>query len=387
MLFSVDAGIRLLHRNRYANHIPSAPLKILYDYGAFLDQKQGGVTRIMNEIIRREIQRNSVECQVYAGFHKNTGLHEIACEFPNNVHEFLLPQSIAKQRVFLPINNALFVQFAKRFAPDICHYTFFKTPKVPVKTKTVVTIHDLIFEIFLKTDNQVNERRDALSKVDGIICVSNNTKNDLLKFYDVGNKPILVAYHGNDLNSSRAVPPDVDVPYLLYVGNRGSLYKNFELVLKAFAKSDMLKPLSLVCFGGRPFDKTEWRTILKAGLANRVFHRSGSDDTLAGFYQNAIALIYPSRYEGFGLPPIEAMACRCPVLASNAAPMPEIIGNAALFFDPNSEDDLLNAISILLHQPEVRKSLIDNGLERTRFFSWDKTALLIHQFYQNLLES
>jgi len=362
-------------------------MKILYDYTAFLTQARGGVTRVFNEVIKREMVREGVECNVYAGLHKNYEMHEIAQQFPGKVHEWFLPEAIAKQRLFMPINQALFVPFARRFAPDICHYTLFQTPRVPAKTKTVITVHDLIGEIYLQreTNPQVKERELALPKVDGLICVSERTKEDLVRYYDVGDKPIIVAYHGNSIRSSAVTAPDIKVPYFLYVSMRGEGHKNFGVLLEAFGRLEMLKPYALVCFGGGPFTSRETEKINKLKLADRVFQHSGPDDVLAGYYKNATALVYPSRYEGFGLPPIEAMAFGCPVLASQAPPMPEINRDAALYFDPESVDQLLEAIRMLLSEKGVRESLIQKGREREQFFCWEKTALQIHNFYCHLL--
>jgi glycosyltransferase involved in cell wall biosynthesis len=361
-------------------------MKILYDYAAFLMQSRGGVSRMMNEIIRQEMTREGVDCHVYAGFHKNDETHQLAQQFPGRVHGWFLPRSIAKQRLFMPINQALFASFAKRFAPDICHYTFFKTPPVPSKTKVVITVNDLISEIFSKgqRDPQIEDRKRALAKADGIVCISENTKQDLLRLYDMGNKPVIAFYLGNSLRFSAAKSPDMTTPYFLYVGMRGGPYKNLEIILEALKRFEMLAPFSLVCFGGGPFTKAEREMLKKAKLSERVIYRGGSDEALAGYYKNATALIYPSKYEGFGLPPIEAMGFGCPVLASMAPPMPEIIGDAALFFDPNSVEHLAEVIRTLLTEKGVRESLVERGRQREQFFSWEKAALQIHNFYCSL---
>ena len=364
------------------------PMKILYDYAAFLLQARGGVTRIMCEVIQRELARAEVDGRVFAGFHKNLELHQLSRKFPGKIHGYLLPQALVRQRLFLPVNRALFIPFANRFAPDLCHFTFFKTPPLPRRTKVVITVHDLLGEIFdpQEKDPQAADRKEALQKADGIICVSENTRTDLLKFYDPGDKPILVAHHGNSLRQVSAIIPKVTQPYFLYVGTRHSAYKNFPLLLKTFANSPLLKPYGIVCFGGGAFTQAELAAIKKAGLADRVCHRQGPDAVLAGYYQLATALIYPSKYEGFGLPPIEAMGFGCPVVASFAPPMPEIIGDAGLFFDPGSAEQLLAALTRLLTESGMRPALQARGKLREQFFSWEKTSDQIHDFYHSLLE-
>jgi glycosyltransferase involved in cell wall biosynthesis len=362
-------------------------MKILYDYGAFVMQARGGVSRIMCEVIRRELAREDVNGRVFAGFHRNFELHQLGREFPGKVRGCLLPQTLVRQRLFLPVNRALFIPYAKHFAPDLCHLTFYQTPPVPTRTRVVVTVHDLICEVLgpKEKNPEVVLRERALRRADGIICVSEHTKTDLLRLYPVGDKPVLVAPHGNSLRQTTPVAPDVSGPFFLYVGTRAVAYKNYALLLKTFARNERLKPFALVCFGGGAFTPTELAAIRQAGLAGRVLHRQGTDAALAGCYQQATALIYPSQYEGFGLPPIEAMGFGCPVLASSAPPMPEINGDAALYFDPGSVEQLLAAITRLLNENGLRTALIERGKQREQLFSWDNTARQIHDFYRSLL--
>jgi glycosyltransferase involved in cell wall biosynthesis len=362
-------------------------MKILYDYGAFVMQARGGVSRIMCEVIRRELPRADVVGRVFGGFHRNYELRQLGREFPRQVRACLLPQTVVRQRLFQPVNRALFAPYARWFAPDLCHHTYYQTPPVPRHTKVVITVHDLIGELFEpdKTDFQIGLRERALRRADGIICVSENTRTDLLRFYPVGDKPVLVAHHGNSFRQIPPLAPEVPGPYFLYVGTRGVPYKNFGLLLNTFARNEMLRPFALVCFGGGAFTPAEQAAFREAGLAGRVHLREGPDAALAGCYQRATALIYPSRYEGFGLPPLEAMGFGCPVLASSAPPMPEISGDAALYFDPGSPEQLRAALSRLLTENGVRAGLIERGRRREALFSWEKTSRQIHDFYRLLL--
>jgi len=361
-------------------------MKILYDDSIFVMQARGGVSRIMCEVIRRELARPDVEGRVFGGFHRNYELQQLGREFPGKVHAWLLPQTLVRQRIFLPVNRALFVPYARCFAPEVCHHTYYHLPPVPPHTRVVITVHDLICEV-LNPDVKGPEvllRERALRRADGIICVSENTKADLLRFYPLGDKPILVAHHGNSLRQTTPRAQELTTPYLLYVGTRGVACKNFGLVLKTLAENERLKPFALVCFGGGAFTPVELAAIRQAGLTGRVHHRQGSDAVLAGCYQQATALIYPSRYEGFGLPPIEAMGLGCPVLASSAPPMPEVIGDAALFFDPGSAEQLSAALARLLTESGLRAALIERGRKREQLYSWDTTARKIHEFYRSL---
>ncbi len=288
----------------------------------------------------------------------------------------------------MPINRWLFKYYACHFSPDVCHYTYFDTPEVSIGCKVVVTIHDMICELFpdmfSHDDPQHEWKNNAVARADGVICISENTKIDLTRFMDIREKRIAVIYHGNSFASIVPKKVDFTYPYLLYVGTRKSEYKNFELILRALTQCIDQITMHLVCFGGGVFDSTELNRIEEIGLSGRVHQFSGSDKVLAGYYVGAKALIYPSKYEGFGLPPIEAMGLGCLVLASNAAPMPEMIGDAGLYFDPNDDKSLSECIRSLWDMGNPRR-LVSKGYKRATLFDWDLAANNTIAFYKTLL--
>lgn len=366
-------------------------MKVLYDYAAFTMQARGGVSRVMYELAKYGMQRSDVECSVWGGIHQNHALEELSQRYPGMVHGFRIPEALAKLRVLMPLNHALFPSHARRFKPDLCHYTFFMTPVVPEGTKTVITVHDLINELFPQhynpNDRQAEQRRKALQKADGVVCVSEHTRSDLLRLYDLDAEKVIVAYNGNSMVGVQPLKPELEDPFFLYVGDRRGWRKNFDIVLECLGSFSELKTYKLVCFGDRPFSDKEAIRFAELGLKGRILYRGGSDKVLAGYYKAASALIYPSRYEGFGLPPIEAMHFGCPVVASNAPPMPEIIGEAGLFFDPESPGALGECL-LKISQDEVQKSkLVAAGYERVKLFSWNNTCEKVFGFYDHLFES
>jgi glycosyltransferase involved in cell wall biosynthesis len=364
-------------------------MRILYDYAAFMMQPRGGVSRVMQELIAYGLHQEGVECSAWAGLHQNIDFERMSKAYPQQLHGYKLPSHLAKIRLMQPINNLLFSSYAKKYQPDICHYTFFMTPSVPVGTKVVITVHDLIHELFgkhfPKGDRQADHRRKALSVADGIVCVSKQTRDDLLNLYDIEEDKVVVAYNGNSMDSIEfPLLPKVDYPYFLYVGTRDTWRKNFEVILRALSSEQTLSEYRLICFGGKPFTDAERKKINQAGLASRILHAGGSDEELAGYYKNAAALIYPSRYEGFGLPPLEAMTFGCPVVASSAPPMPEIIDQSGLYFDPESEEDLVGQLRrAIARDPDVEQ-IIRNGYERSKLFTWKHSCEKIHNFYTSL---
>lgn len=172
--------------------------------------------------------------------------------------------------------------------------------------------------------------------------------------------------------------------YILFVGNRGS-YKNFNLALLGFAKSVLPQMgYSMVCTGSK-FLEIEKKLINSLDLKHKVlvFERA-SHDELNYLYQNAFALVYPSSYEGFGLPPLEAMSCGCPVIASNTSSIPEVVGDAGILLNVQNISSISTALETLLNS-EVRNKYITKGIARARLFSWERVAEKHIQIYHSLI--
>jgi glycosyltransferase involved in cell wall biosynthesis len=175
-----------------------------------------------------------------------------------------------------------------------------------------------------------------------------------------------------------------DRPYLLYVGARGG-YKNFKKLISVYSKSSKIhKNFDLVCFGGGKLHTDELQMITDAGIRpEQVIHFGGGDNILAALYKQAYAFIYPSLYEGFGIPPLEAMAIGCPVICSNNSSLPEVVGDAAETFDPLDEESIQAAIENVIFSSERRNELIKTGLTHHLKFSWSRCAQETKIIYEN----
>jgi len=172
--------------------------------------------------------------------------------------------------------------------------------------------------------------------------------------------------------------------YLLYVGNHKP-HKNLNFLLESFARSGVFTKVKLLLTGNP--DSKLLAEIQRLRLTdNVVFLGIVQDENLPALYRGALGLVFPSLYEGFGLPPLEAMACGTPVITSNTTSLPEVVGNAALLINPQNCDELALAISRLVDNVELRKKLHDKGLERAKFFSWEKTAQIAYQAILSTLE-
>ncbi len=178
----------------------------------------------------------------------------------------------------------------------------------------------------------------------------------------------------------------MDEPYIIYVGQRGG-YKNFESILRAYAKSKLLKDeYCIVCFGGGGFRDQELALMKTLSLPLSKFcHLSGTDDVLASLYASAATFVYPSLYEGFGIPPLEAMSFGCPVVCADSGPLPEVVGDAAEMFDPADADHLGAAIERVVSSPAHAAKLVEKGYMRVQQFSWEKCALETLDVYRKIV--
>jgi glycosyltransferase involved in cell wall biosynthesis len=287
--------------------------------------------------------------------------------------------------ISIALQKPLFEKFAGKQEFDVFHQTYYADINLKRKSRHIITVHDFTHEKlrgnFSKLDKTAEKKRKAILKADGIICVSESTKKDLMSMYAAESKKIKVIYHGNSLKYNVTEPPLLDNKYLLYVGDRRS-YKNFGVLIKLFELNNELKSYyKLVCCGGGRFTKTETELISKSGLSGNFMQTEAWDKKIANLYFYATAFIYPSKYEGFGIPMIEAMYNGCPVIASDISSLPEIGGDAALYFNPDSPAELNEKVNLVLNNSEIRNSLKVKGKEREKSFSWDKCAKDTYEFY------
>ena len=247
------------------------------------------------------------------------------------------------------------------------------------KKPIVATVHDLIPELF-GNDIRVRMLRARLMKdATHIIAVSQNTKNDLLRLYHVPDEKVSVIYHGY-LPSQGSVRPLGELTcqpatsnYLLFVGKRGG-YKNFDFFIRAVApllRQD--KSQSVFCTGSA-FSANEKALFASLGIEGQVAQGFVPDDEMPSVFAHALAFIYPSRYEGFGIPILDAFAAGCPVLLAKASCFPEVAGDAALYFDPDDPESLREQLNHLLHDASLRDCLVARSRSRLEGFSWSRCA-------------
>ena len=273
---------------------------------------------------------------------------------------------------------------------DFARYALF------LKNPFIVTVHDLIRSCFPFSRDRVTERillkldRRYIKRASHIIAVSYSTRNDLIKYLKIPDDRISVVYNGVDRNIFKPYEVKLlDKPYILYVGAERPR-KNLGRLFEAFAKLKGEFPeLKLVKIGtpGRSekFRSEVMRQLESLGITRDtifVGHVSGLE--LAHYYSSATLLAYPSLYEGFGLPPLEAMACGCPVVTSNTSSLPEVVGEAGIMVDPYDTDSLAQAMRQVLTDAKLRDDMIRKGLEQSKRFSWERAAKETMKVYEKV---
>lgn len=364
-------------------------MRIVYDHQIFSWQGYGGISRYFFEIATSLNRSFSTQVEIFAPFYLNRYLSDQSklCKGTQ------VPRG---GRAILRVNNMLaHLTLKLRRDIDIFHETYYSRRDLcPRSAKRVISVYDMIHEKFADQFPSGDKTRyikyEAVRRADHVICISENTQRDLVAIYDIPIEKTSVVYLGYSLGVKQdelLLPPKVAQPYLLYVGQRAG-YKNFEGLLKAYANSPVLrKEFKMVCFGGGAFSTKELEMINNLQLSpQQIIQFAGSDDVLAGLYASATAFVYPSLYEGFGIPPLEAMSFDCPVVCANTSSLPEVVGDAAEMFDPNNTEDMRTAVERVVLSKERNEELSRAGRERIKQFSWEKCAQETLALYQKLLE-
>jgi glycosyltransferase involved in cell wall biosynthesis len=368
-------------------------LKIAYDNQIFFFEKYGGISRYFTSLIN-ELVKTENQYKIFSCIHVNEYLSSLSKNIVKGYKFDRYPHKTTRLfKIFSSLVND--IQISK-WKPDILHETFYSNNQstknhIPI----VITIHDMIHELypemFKNNDNTSFKKRKSVQRADKIICVSEKTKHDLINILSVPESKISVIYHGftplmTNLQFYKCNISLPSQPYLLYVGKRQG-YKNFLNYIKAISISISLKKnFKLVFFGGGAFTESEINLLFKLGFSHKDYcYIEGNDYILNDLFKNAAAFIYPSLYEGFGLPLLEAMHCSCPIIASNSGSIPEIAGDAAQYFDPNSLDDIVLNICNVVYSNDRIDSLIYNGQNQLKKYSWEKAASLTNILYKNLL--
>ncbi len=362
-------------------------MNILYDHQIFLSQKFGGPSRYFIEL-SKNINRLNENSIIYSPFYINRYLK---VEKDKNFKKKIFLLRKAKLNFFFNyINEVLTKKFVQEMKFDILHPTYYDIQKYKnFKIPKILTVYDLTHEKFaehygLSRNHKI--KKNALDHADHFLCPSNATKKDLIEIYNIHENKISVIYWAPFLDPNNTIiKKKYEKPFLLFVGNRHK-YKNAYKFLEAFAKNNfLLNNLEIIFFGGGKFNTYEKQIINKLMLEKKIKLINGSDDELINLYKNAEALVYPSLYEGLGLPILESMNYGCPVITSYSSGMIEAGGNAVEYFDPNDTESISSSIVKVLDSKNYANKLINLGYEHVKHFSWELCAKQTFKIYKKLL--
>lgn len=394
------------------DNINSLP-KVLFDSQAFDMQTHGGVSRYVSELISHlqgkviPILELSESSNIYA---RNMNMVADKDTYKEFCHRYRIP---FKRIVFKIIYNIRHGHYAnwdmmpkfnifnaekllKQGDFDLFHPTFFDPYFLKyIKAKPyVVTVHDMIVEkypeYFQSVKKQIRQKRLVVTNASHIIAVSQCTKNDLRAIYGIPSERITVIHHGVDATPCQySQTRKYDFPYILYVGDRAGGYKRFVDFVRALSSVLCKCPdLRLVCVG-RSFTKREQDLFSQLNIQDKVESTfADTDQKMADLYHYAKAFVYPSEYEGFGLPILEAFKYECPVVLNNASCFPEIAGDAALYFEfGTTESQGLSHMleTILSWTPEERAKHLMLQRQRLSIYSWEKSARQHAEVYNNVI--
>ncbi len=353
----------------------SERVRLALDEQIFAIQAFGGISRMHAEIARQFVT------------HPELGVNVLPLSAPI-INRYVLDDPALSKTLRVKQAKNEWVALGRYFArikvhpkAEIIHNTFYLPHGLaPTRgAKRVVTVYDMIPEFMPQTRRRLDLltlKERYVHRADHIICISHATKSDLIRMYPDIEAPISVVHLGVDPLFTPDSAPLSDLPqdYLLYVGNRGQ-YKDANVLFNAFAQIYSEFPdLHLVCIGGGPFTKEENARFAKLGIAGRVRQDVLSDQRMSSAYANSKAFVFPSRYEGFGLPALESMASGAPTILANSTSLPEVGGDGAIYFEVGDPLDLSEKLRLVLSDSGLRRGVVARGITRAAEFTWLRTA-------------
>jgi glycosyltransferase involved in cell wall biosynthesis len=349
-------------------------VRVSYDDQIFMLQRRGGISRYFVELIREFTARPELGVTPQLGWRWTNNAHALDAGLGRQ----LGAPGGSRSRV-LRLANRMF----KVSQPDaaITHHTYYQAPYLSRRSTPpmVVTVYDMTPELFpdlFPSGNPHLYKREYVKRAALVLCISESTRRDLLRVYGSVESPTVVTHLGVSHRFAQAGlrPSWCPERYVLFLGSRGG-YKDFAVALESFAElAPKERATALVAVGGGTFTADEEALISRWGLREQVVQRDVSDDELPGVFGGARAFVFPSRYEGFGLPTLEAMACGTPTVLADSSSHPEVGGDAALYFPPGNSSILAAQLDRLLSDDGLRRDLSEKGLVRVTQFTWRHTS-------------
>lgn len=371
-------------------------MEVVIDGVIYQLQAYGGISRLYSEILPRMCE---LDDSLQLSLLTKGQLKQPLPEHPRIKHLAipLINRYLRPGRMWKPI-----VLLAERFVRQlwigrgkgkIWHSTYYTMPE-KWEGSMVITVVDMIPERFAglfngPENNQFREqKRLCVQEADAVICISETTRQDVRRFYGLNTDSIcVVPLACSDVfrqleHCEVGLKMPIRKPFLLYVGIRAH-YKNSDALIQAYSIWSQRKDVALV-FVGKPWLADEENHLAALGIQDWVHLLTDTDDeTLCHLYNQAAAFVFPSFYEGFGMPLLEAMACGCPIIASHIPSTIEVAGDCPIYFEPTEVDDLVRAFNVALSEGRSTEC-VQAGLKRVKSYSWDKTATKILEVYREV---
>jgi glycosyltransferase involved in cell wall biosynthesis len=345
-------------------------------------QPRGGVSRYFVELVREFRDNRALGVSVEVDWRSSRNAHAVSAGFRRPASRVRRLEDAARRRLAV----------ARWPRADVYHPTYYYPDRLPTEPgpPMVVTVVDMIPELLPElwpTGNPHLAKHDYVRHASAIVCISESTRQDLLRTYgplDALIEVIPLGVSGN-FRPGRTYPRPLPDNYILYLGSRAP-YKDFGVAAEAFAAIRSTRPeLSLVVVGGGRFTKAERANLERLSIQDLVHRVDATDAELPAVFGGARAFVFPSRYEGFGLPTLEAMACGTPVVLANSSSHPEAGGDAALYFEPGDASALGTQLVRLLDDADLRAALVAKGLQRAAGFTWRRTAARTRDVYAKVI--
>ena len=351
--------------------------KVFIDHQKFSTQKYGGISRYFANIIQGIKRTDNITYQLGVMHAQNHYIQDEPLLLKGALGDKVLNRN---ERYDYHLNEFYCKRLLDKADFDVFHPTYYDPYFLKKLHKPlVITIHDMTYErmpeYFWAQDPLTQQKRLNINRADAIITISETTRKDLLSFFNVDPAKVSVIYHGIDIDSPLPVQPVPDLPgqFILFVGDRSG-YKNFYLFMNAFRQMAAQFPdLNVVLTGGGRLEIADQEFLERLGLTARVSHIGASDGQLNYLYQQAQLFVYPSLYEGFGLPILEAFKAKCPILLSDTECFREVAAGAAVYFKPTDIDSLISALETTLFNTDLKAQLVRAGTKRLADFPLQKS--------------
>lgn len=367
-------------------------MKIQYDHQIFTSQKYGGISRYFYELMKEFDSLENVQTNTSLLFSNNHYISEK--KYTNHIDFLSQKQFRGKHRLMNLFNKPNSIYRLKKQNFDIFHPTYYDPYFLDSigEKPFVLTVYDMIHEkfsdMFSPSDKTSEQKRLLVEKATKVIAISQSTKKDLMELFGTEESKIEVVYLGNSMFPNSFEDKSIDIPkkYILFVGSRGA-YKNFDRFISSISKMlNTDESLFVICVGGGKFSTQELENFSSLNITNQVKQYNLDDDTLANLYKNAQLFVFPSLYEGFGIPVLESFACGCPLVCGDTSSLPEVAGDAAQYFDPYSKESIREAVEKVLASNELQNELREKGTKRLELFSWKHTAIETKKVYESILK-